>query len=68
MSQVKLPIEDEEWQEAEGSEPRLEIDADDERKPEIPTTLNILPLLDSVVYPMLIAPLSVTREASVQTH
>ncbi|HLK16357.1 MAG TPA: endopeptidase La [Fimbriimonadaceae bacterium] len=66
MSQVKLPIEDEEWQEHEGSEPRLEIDAEDERKPEIPTTLNILPLLDSVVYPMLIAPLSVTREASVQ--
>lgn len=66
MSQVKLPIEDEEWPDAEGSEPRLEIEADDERKPEIPTTLNILPLLDSVVYPMLIAPLSVTREASVQ--
>lgn len=35
-------------------------------RPDIPSELNILPLRDSIVYPMLIAPLSVARESSVQ--
>ncbi|MBS1704906.1 MAG: endopeptidase La [Armatimonadetes bacterium] len=39
---------------------------DGESRPAIPEILNILPLRDSVVYPMLIAPLSVSREAGVQ--
>ncbi len=41
-------------------------DSDEEPRPPIPTELNILPLRDSVIYPMLIAPLSVGRETSVQ--
>ncbi|MEQ1932334.1 MAG: endopeptidase La [Fimbriimonadaceae bacterium] len=40
--------------------------SDEEPKPDIPEILNILPLRDSVVYPMLIAPLSVARDAGVQ--
>ncbi len=43
-----------------------ELMPDDEPKPEIPEIINILPLRDSVVYPMLIAPLSVARDAGVQ--
>lgn len=39
---------------------------EDEPRPDIPDILNILPLRDSVVYPMLIAPLSVARDAGVQ--
>jgi ATP-dependent Lon protease len=39
---------------------------EDEPRPDIPDVLNILPLRDSVVYPMLIAPLSVARDAGVQ--
>lgn len=38
----------------------------DELKPEIPDVLCVLPLRESVIYPMLIAPLSVSREASIQ--
>ncbi len=41
-------------------------DDDEDRRAEIPTELNLLPLRDSVIYPMLIAPLSVAREAGVQ--
>jgi ATP-dependent Lon protease len=37
-----------------------------EPRPEIPTELNLLPLRNSVIYPMLIAPLSVGRSSSVQ--
>ncbi len=36
------------------------------RRPVVPEELAILPLRDSVIYPMLIAPLSVARESSVQ--
>lgn len=39
---------------------------EEERKPEIPAELALLPLRDSVIYPMLIAPLSVSREAGIQ--
>lgn len=38
----------------------------DEPTPPIPEVLNLLPLRDSVIYPMLIAPLSVSRDAGVQ--
>lgn len=37
-----------------------------EARPEIPDEINILPLRDSVIYPMLIAPLSVARPSSVK--
>ncbi len=66
MSDLKLPIEDQDWIEADSGEPRLEGLPDEEHKPDIPTEINILPLRDSVIYPMLIAPLSVARESSVQ--
>jgi ATP-dependent Lon protease len=64
MAEVKLPIEDEQLQ-TDLPEPRLE-ETPEEHRPDIPSELNILPLRDSVIYPMLIAPLSVAREASVQ--
>ena len=38
----------------------------DESRPDVPEIINILPLRDSVIYPMLIAPLSVSRESGVQ--
>jgi ATP-dependent Lon protease len=53
MAEVDLKVREEELDEAE---PR----------PEIPAELNLLPLRDSVIYPMLIAPLSVARPSSVQ--
>lgn len=65
MSEVKLPVE-EELSLEELDEPRLDELPEEEFKPEIPSELNILPLRDSVIYPMLIAPLSVARESSVQ--
>lgn len=44
-----------------------EVDEDDEdRKPDVPSEISILPLRDSVIYPMLIAPLSVSRDSGVQ--
>jgi ATP-dependent Lon protease len=65
MPDVKLPVE-ESAPEIDEGQPRIEdLDAE-ERRPDIPGELNILPLRDSVIYPMLIAPLSVAREASVQ--
>jgi ATP-dependent Lon protease len=65
MAEVKLPVIEEEIPEAEG-EPRIEEIVEEEPRPVIPDELNILPLRDSVIYPMLIAPLSVARESSVQ--
>lgn len=66
MSELKLPIEEE----VAESTPQVKIEessADElEKKPVIPDVLSILPLRDSVIYPMLIAPLSVTRSAGVQ--
>lgn len=43
-----------------------DLGGEDQVRPEVPTVLNLLPLRDSVVYPMLIAPLSVSRESSVR--
>jgi len=45
--------------------PILDEDTEEERKPDIPSELNVMPLRDSVIYPMLIAPLSVARDAGV---
>lgn len=65
MSEVKLPVEEESAAQEE-TQPRLEEEPEEERKPEVPSELNLLPLRDSVIFPMLIAPLSVGRESSVQ--
>jgi len=66
MSDVKTPLE------TEPTEPELEAELHDEDpsseefRPEVPTEISILPLRDSVIYPMLIAPLSVARDSSIQ--
>ena len=41
------------------------LDAEDTDFPDIPTELSLMPLRDSVIYPKLIAPLSVSREPGV---
>lgn len=66
MAEVKLPVIEEEPLEAENSDPIIQEPVDDEPRPDVPSEISILPLRDSVIYPMLIAPLSVTRESSVQ--
>ncbi len=70
MSEVKLPIEEDiaTELELEASLAIAAIDAaeDDQPKPVVPEEISILPLRDSVVYPMLIAPLSVSRENGIQ--
>ncbi len=66
MDELKLPVEEETPPEAEPVEPRLDEAPEEDFKPEIPSEINIMPLRDSVIYPMLIAPLSVARESSVQ--
>lgn len=65
MDEVKLPV-DPEAPEPEPAPAAIEDLPEEEFKPEVPSELNILPLRDSVIYPMLIAPLSVARESSVQ--
>lgn len=56
-----------ELEEIEFLDSNLPTSSDDDDTPlQIPTELNLLPLRDSVIYPMLIAPLSVGRDASVQ--
>lgn len=66
MAEVKLPILEDELVDIEPGDPQLDELAEEESKPDVPSEINILPLRDSVIYPMLIAPLSVAREASVQ--
>ncbi len=65
MPEVKLPIE-EDIVEFEAEEPQILEAGDEEHRPDVPGELNIMPLRDSVIYPMLIAPLSVSREAGIQ--
>jgi len=65
MAELKLPVE-EAPPELEAAEPQVREGADEEQRPVVPTELNIMPLRESVIYPMLIAPLSVTRENSIQ--
>ncbi|MBX3119665.1 MAG: endopeptidase La [Fimbriimonadaceae bacterium] len=75
-AKTKTPVE-EEIVEEEVNLPESDIDLsigdlpipdaeEEEVRPPIPDVINILPLRDSVIYPMLIAPLSVARESSVQ--
>ena len=65
-NELELPIEEELTPESDLiQEPTLH-ETDETSRPDIPSELNILPLRDSVIYPMLIAPLSVARESSVQ--
>ncbi|HVT10882.1 MAG TPA: endopeptidase La [Fimbriimonadaceae bacterium] len=65
MAEVKLPIQDEDQLEDTG-EPQIQGGPEEEHRPDVPGELNIMPLRESVIYPMLIAPLSVTRESSIQ--
>ncbi len=70
MPEVELPVEEE----TPEIETPIGLDGDipagfedgEEPRPFVPDVLNILPLRDSVIYPMLIAPLSVARESSIQ--
>ena len=64
MSEIDLPVED--GPENEISEPIIQLEQNLEKDPEVPSELSILPLRDSVIYPMLIAPLSVGREAGIR--
>ncbi len=70
MSELKkLPIEDHNTDsepEAPAVVHEIPTEIEEERKPVVPDEINILPLRDSVIYPMLIAPLSITREAGVK--
>jgi ATP-dependent Lon protease len=66
MPEVRFPVEDEEELRDETEVPPLGEEPEEEPRPVVPDVLNILPLRDSVIYPMLIAPLSVARESSVQ--
>src|ERR1044072_2114255 len=65
MAEVKLPIQEEELPE-DISGLQIQDEPDEEHRPDVPGELNIMPLRDSVIYPMLIAPLSVSREAGIQ--
>ncbi len=65
MSNLKLPVEDEPQIE-EPMGPTLQVGPDEDVRIDIPGELNILPLRDSVIYPMLIAPLNVGRASGVQ--
>lgn len=66
MPKTKLPLEEEIVEEPMSTVAEIEDPLDEERKPDVPEVLSLLPLRDSVIYPMLIAPLSVSRENSVQ--
>jgi ATP-dependent Lon protease len=65
MPDVELILD--ETLEAEASEPGVDVEENPlGEDPEVPSELSILPLRDSVVYPMLIAPLSVGRDAGIR--
>lgn len=68
MADLKLPIEEQIHPEEGESAPQVQdiLSDEEERKPVVPEEISILPLRDSVIYPMLIAPLSITREAGVK--
>jgi ATP-dependent Lon protease len=66
MADVKLPIEEEQQERPLEQPPVIEEPSGEEPRPFVPDEINILPLRDSVIYPMLIAPLSVARESSIQ--
>jgi ATP-dependent Lon protease len=66
LTEVILPVIEEESVSEDLPTPDVEDGTEQEAKPDVPSILNILPLRDSVIYPMLIAPLSVGRDAGVQ--
>lgn len=69
MTDIKLPVEEEEAGLQGEEQDQAVVSTDEplgEERTDIPNELNILPLRDSVVFPMLIAPLSVSRPASIQ--
>ena len=67
LPREELPINEEELLEIDLSDEQNHEGFDEnERKPDVPDTISILPLRDSVIYPMLIAPLSVSRDSSIQ--
>lgn len=72
MSEVKLPIEDELNEQEVAANIIMEAlvneaaQNDDEKKPTIPDEIPIMPLRENVIFPMLIAPLSVSRDSSIQ--
>lgn len=66
LTEVILPVIEEESVSEDLPSPDVEDGTEQEAKPDVPSILNILPLRDSVIYPMLIAPLSVGRDAGVQ--
>jgi ATP-dependent Lon protease len=66
MDEFKLPVEEQDLLAIEATDPQIQESSDEEHKPDVPEIISILPLRDSVIYPMLIAPLSVARETSVQ--
>ena len=68
MSELKLPIEEQTPDKEEQYSPQVHdvMPDEEDRKPIVPDEISILPLRDSVIYPMLIAPLSITREGGIK--
>ena len=67
-SEIEVPVDSiEEIEDLLESLPLEEESGDTEsRRPDVPEILNLLPLRESVIYPMLIAPLSVSRSSAMQ--
>lgn len=65
MSDIELTILEASENEAEPLDVTIQGMAEDE-EPKVPEIISLLPLRDSVIYPMLIAPLSVGREAGIK--
>lgn len=65
MSDIELTILEASENEAESLDVTIQGLAEDE-DPKVPEVISLLPLRDSVIYPMLIAPLSVGREAGIK--
>lgn len=66
MSEIKVPPTQEETEEQQPEGQQVLADEELESKPAIPEQIALLPLRDSVIFPLLIAPLSVGRPNSVQ--
>lgn len=71
MPKSKPPLENVILPEEDVSELEIALSEDESEDldsfgPEIPSEINILPLRDAIIYPMLIAPLSVARENGIQ--
>lgn len=64
MTDIELPVD--EVEETPDSTGVVMLEPDEEALPKVPDELALLPLRDSVIYPMLIAPLSVGRDSSIK--